>query len=328
MAEKVSNKQQNEKSINDYFSVRDIRIDGIPNIFASSFVIVQAMWVVLFLCFSGFCGFLLYSTFLEYLEYPVITTNRLITQSKLTFPTISFYNMNPLNTYYYADLLFQTNITTQLFDTATTTGFDPLVAYNNFVQLEYTNKLKCGRYFNSTEKKALFDMDGFIISCTFQNKPCNMSNFRYLYNPFLLSAVQFNSGYDSDGNAVELLEADVAGSYNELTIEFYVGLPNPLVDLISARGVSIFLHNNTEYPFKNSPSPLVLTPGFGLTATLQRTSYRQFNEWPFTYSSCTVNGNTVLRPLNETFLFNSTLATGYTYSRDTCLLFCFQLYNT
>ena len=297
-------------------TIKEIRIDGLPNVFLSELLVFKIMWIVVFLCSSSFCFFLVHSSFVEYFKYEVTTNLRLMTESKSTFPTISFYNMNPLNTDYYVDLLKEANITT----------LDPQ-PYNNEILLEYQNKLKYGRYFNLTEKKAMFDIEGFIISCTFQNKPCNMSNFRYLYNPWLLSCLQFNSGYDSNGNPVELLEADVGGRYNELTIEFYLGLPNPLVDKISERGVKIFMHNNTEYPFKNSPSPLVLTPGFGLSVTAQRTSYNQFNEYPYVYSTCTVENDKLLVPLNDTYLFEATLASGYTYSQDTCFIFCFQLYN-
>ena len=297
-------------------NLTDIRIDGLPNVFMSDLLGFRIMWIVVFLCSSSFCFFLVHSSFVEYFKYQVTTNLRLMTESKSTFPTISFYNMNPLNTDYYVDLLKEANITT----------LDPQPYYNEIL-LEYQNKLNYGRYLNLTEKKAMFDIEGFIISCTFQNKPCNMSNFRYVFNPWLLSCLQFNSGFDSDGNPVELLKADVGGRYNELTIEFYLGLPNPLVDLISKRGVQIFLHNNTEYPFKNSPSPLVLTPGFGLSVIAQRTSYNQFNQWPYAYSKCTVMDNKLLVPLNDTFLFDATLASGSSYSQDTCLIFCFQLYN-
>ena len=312
------NKAKSKENMEEYLkeTVKEIRIDGLPNVLMSDLLVFKIMWIVVFLFSSSFCFFLVHSSFVEYFKYQVTTNLRLVTESKSTFPTISFYNMNPLNTYYFVDLLNEANITT----------LDPL-PYENEILLEYRTKLKYGRYLNLTEKKAMFDMEGFIISCTFQNKPCNMSNFRYVFNPLLLSCLQFNSGYDSDGNPVELLEADVGGRYNELTIEFYLGLPNPIADKISSRGVYVFIHNKTDYPFKNSPSPLVLTPGLGLSVTAHRTSYNQFNKWPYLYSTCTVVDNKLLVPLNDTFLFDATLASGYSYSQDTCFLFCYQLYN-
>ena len=313
---KPNNRVEMEEYLKD--TIKDIRIDGLPNVLMSDLLVFKIMWIVVFLCSSSFCFFLVHSSFVEFFKYQVTTNLRLVSESKSTFPTISFYNMNPLNTDYYVDLLKEANITT----------LDPQPYYNEIL-LEYQNKLNYGRYLNLTEKKAMFDIEGFIISCTFQNKPCNMSNFRYVFNPWLLSCLQFNSGFDSDGNPVELLKADVGGRYNELTIEFYLGLPNPLVDLISKRGVQIFLHNNSEYPFKNSPSPLVVTPGFGLSVTAQRTLYNQYNEYPYSYNTCNVEeDNRLLVPLDDTYLFEATLAAGYTYSQDTCFIFCFQLYNS
>ena len=298
------------------YNIKNIRVDGIPNYFLNDSPLLKSMWIIVFLFCSTFCVFLVNSSFVEYFKYQVTTNVRLMTETKSAFPTVSFYNMNPMNTNRYVELLKDANIT----------SINPEPYYNEML-LNYHNKLKYGRYFNETEKKALFDMEGFIISCTFQNKPCNMSNFRYLYNPWFLSCVQFNSGFDSDGNEVELLQADVGGRYNELTVEFYLGLPNPLVDLISMRGLKVFLHKNNEYPFKNTPSPIFVTPGFGITITVQRTTYKQFNEWPYTYSTCTVDGNTLLKPLNDSYLFDVTLATGYNYAQDTCVIFCNQVYN-
>ena len=61
-----------------------------------------------------------------------------------------------------------------------------------------------------------------------------------------------------------------------------------------------------------------------------RTFYEQFNEWPFTYSECRVNEeNEVMgEPLQDPYLFEAVVKTNYTYSRDTCVLFCAQLQTT
>ena len=298
-------------------SIQNVRIDGIPNVFNARLSIFKVIWIITFLILSSCCLFLIRASFLEYFRYQVTTNLRMNSESKSTFPTISFYNLNPLNTYYYIDLLARANMT-----------YLNTTAYHNEILLEYYYKQKYGRYLTYDEKKAMFDMEGFIITCTFQRKPCNPRYFRYLFNPFLLSCIQFNSGFDSEGNKIGLLQAELGGKYNELTIEFYLGLPNPLADLIPSRGVKIFMHNNTEYPFKNSPSPVILTPGVGLTVTASRMIYNQCNKWPYTYSTCTVNQDgSLMKPLDDDYLFNATLASGYAYSQDTCFMFCFQLYN-
>ena len=48
------------------------------------------------------------------------------------------------------------------------------------------------------------------------------------------------------------------------------------------------MHNSTEYPFKASTPPILLTPGYGALVRVQRSFYSQFNEWPYAYSECRV----------------------------------------
>ena len=186
------------------------------------------------------------------------TAFRLISEEKFIFPTINICNWNPLNTDYYVNLLNAANLTSSL-------STDPNF---NMVSLEYYQMQTAGRYFTSEEKRALINLDGFIISCYFQNKPCNKSDFRYLFFPYLLNCIQFNSGYDLNGNRVELKVSHVSGELSELSMELYVGIPNEISPLITNRGILMTIINDNETPFKNSPSAIDIKPGFGLKITI------------------------------------------------------------
>ena len=96
------------------------------------------------------------------------------------------------------------------------------------------------------------------------------------------------------------------------------------------RGVNIFIQNEFHYPYSSTPSPIMVTPGLGTQISLSRTVYEQFNEWPYTFSECRVNGQNKLigPPLNDPSLFEQVIATNYSYSRSACIMFCAQLETT
>ena len=298
-------------------SMKNIRIDGLPNIFRADFLVFKTAWFLIFICLVSFCSYLTINSFLDYFKYQVTTTYRQQKETSAIFPTISICNINPLNTEYYVSLLNAANLTSSINSDA----------YENFVRLEYYQMQTAGRYFTSEEKRALINLDGFIISCYFQNKPCNKSDFRYLFFPYFLNCIQFNSGYDSDGNKIELRTSHTSGDLSSLSMELYVGIPNEISSLISGRGVFLTITNNTENPSKNSPSQISVTPGIGLRLSILRNKYNQFNQWPFVYSECSVDEEGELMiPLKDMILYEKTISTNYIYDQDSCLLLCYNYY--
>jgi hypothetical protein len=151
--------------------------------------------------------------------------------------------MNPLNSDYAVSLMVQANI-----------EYDGNEPYKTMLELEKWRKNTTGSYFTASEKKSMNELT--IIRCTYQNAPCNSSDFTYIFHPYYLSCYQFNSGYDSNGNTVELSHANVDGTDNSLYLELYAGLPNTLASQTTQRGFHIFINNNTVYPFSKAPSPL------------------------------------------------------------------------
>ena len=113
----------------------------------------------------------------------------------------------------------------------------------------------------------------------------------------------------------------------------YAGLPDywsGLIGTYGLRGFYIYINNETEYPYTLAPSPILVTPGLGTRIAFSRSFYEQFNEWPYAYSECRVNGQNKLMgpPLNDRSLFEQVIATDYSYSRSMCILFCAQLETT
>ena len=146
------------------------------------------------------------------------------------------------------------------------------------VALEHYHVQTTGRYLTSEEKRAMFDMDGFVISCTFLHKPCNMTEFRYILFPYSTNCIQFNSGYDSDGRPVKVRELASSDQFNELSMELYVGLPDAIRTRLTDRGVKISILKNYESLYKNSPSGIKIKPSLGLKVSVERKEFKQFNQ--------------------------------------------------
>ena len=301
--------------------VGNIKIDGLPNIFRSSLLCIKIAWLFILVGSSGCCFYFMVYSMIDYFKFQVNTSFRMITEIKAIYPAITLCDINAMHSTYYIDLLQQANLTYQLNSS--------LMAYENFLPLEHYMKTTSGRYFTLDEKQMMSDLDGMLVSCSIGSNPCNSSFFRYIFHPHYLNCYQFNSGYDNNGNTVDMLEASLAGYDNSIIFELYTGLPDILSAQAVTKGFYIFVANNTDYPLNKSPVPFRLTPGFALRVSSFRQFYSQYNAWPYAYSECTVSkDNELIKPLADTYLFDRVVETGYLYARETCLLFCYQHLTT
>ena len=291
-----------------------LKIDCIPNWHRSESLAEKLAWMVLFCLTSSACCYLILNTLTQYGKYQVTTTYRTGAETRSTFPMVSLCGSNSLNSDYYVQLLEEANVTS-----LNSEELDILL------QIEKHNKKHTGSYLSNDEKRRLADFDDSIISCTFNQKPCNASHFTFRFFLFDLCCFQFNSGIDANGNRLALHDVAVGGEHNELTMEMYVGIPNKLSSVITRRGVNILISNSTEDPYKNTPSNILVTPGIGMKINVVKNFYSQYNAWPYTYSDCNVNDDgTLIYPIRDRLLFDYTLSTNFTYSQDSCLLFCLQ----
>ena len=111
-------------------------------------------------------------------------------------------------------------------------------------------------------------------------------------------------------------------------MELYVGLPDAIRTRLVDRGVNIVILKNNESPYKNTPSPSIIKPGFGLKLSIEKKQFKQFNQWPFLYSNCLVNDDNTLLKESDDFTFAKKVieSNSYSYSQDTCLLYCYNIF--
>ena len=196
-----------------------IRIDGLPNVFRAQFRIIKFLWLIFFLCFSTISLSLIVRSVQDYLAYQVITTYRLKNEMKPVIPIFTICNMNPFNSDYYIKMAKLANWSKS--------EWQP---YMNIAPIEDFMFKTNGTYLSDEEKRAMTNLDSFIINCSYQKRPCNMSNFHYLFHTYFGNCLRFR-----DDRASRPETAKVSGEHNELNVEMYVGLPNELTQLAKAK---------------------------------------------------------------------------------------------
>ena len=242
----------------------------------------------------------------------VNTNVRYNTVTQLDFPKITFCNRNPLSSDSFLELYNKANVTLETYQ------------YYLFLKLESYMKNTSGRHLTQAEKKNMSDLDGIIISCMFKNKPCHLKDdFIILFDSYYMNCIRFNSGLDSLGRQIDAKK--VFSSNDELSIELYVGLPDETTSFYPNKGILIWIHDFSMDFVKLPDNPFRVTAGFDVTLQASPFVYKQFNQWPYGYSDCTVNeDNTLLKPLDDTTIFDYLRAENIKYTRESCLNVCFQ----
>ena len=111
----------------------------------------------------------------------------------------------------------------------------------------------------------------------------------------------------------------------QLNIEFYIGLPNQITTFYTNKCLLVWVNDFSTNLNRLSENAFKFTAGFDVVLKTSPYVYKQFNQWPFGYSECTVDeDNRLLKPLENASLFDRVYAEKITYSRTRCLYFCFQ----
>ena len=285
-----------------------VKIDGLRNAIRSKRTGSGCMWLAIMLASTCCCVWFIGNCVHEYLKYDVTSTTRSIVDSSAVFPTITICN-------YYS---FYSTYADQVFST---------LGVSNVYELEAKFKNQTGHYLSRELKKNMSDIDGLIISCTFQGKTCNASDFQFVETFMLnLNCYRFNSGYDANGRQVPLKRVNSIGDvkYNSLSMELFAG--QAFSTKKPFRGFDVYVDFSGGASYNSIIKTISLSPGVGLSIAVKRYVSTQFNQWPYEYSECTVNAdNSLIRPLEDTSFVEATIRLNSSYTRDACLYLCSQL---
>ena len=287
-----------------------LKMDGLPNILRSHSLIIRLVWSLILAAFVAVCVALIVGSINEYMHYEVTTKSRVYQEKSSVFPTITLCPVNQLATDRAAQLTLAANA-------------------SDMLALELYTYNRTGAYMSDALKQSLSNpLDMIIVDCLIGGALCNSSDFQWVWHPAKYNCYRFNAAVGGDER--NLVSVNIAGHLNyRFQLNLYTGLANYWsARTTGTRGFYLYIHNSTEYPFGTSPAstPILLTPGFGVQINVERAFYSQFNEWPYAYSECRLNGEDELLgdSAAASSLVEQVKALNYTYSRSTCLLLCAQ----
>ena len=238
---------------------------------------------------------------LDFLQYDVVTKINIINESPITFPAITFCNLNGFSSDFATSLINSLN--------------NSMRQLSNPDQLRQLVEIKAS-LLDDTEKKQLgLSIDNSLISCTFNYKACSIEDFHWYYSSTHGNCFRFNTGFNSNDEPLELKKANQPGFDSGLTIELFKGLSYNMITHINS-GFNVFIENSTVYPLNYEG--ITVKPGI-LTKLI---IYKQLKKkLPMPYNECVM-----MDELSSSVFYAEIARLNRTYRRQDCFRFCFQAF--
>jgi hypothetical protein len=141
---------------------------------------------ILFLFFLGSIGLTSYLV--------ISTTSRTIYETPTLFPKVTFCNYNKFTTEF---------------------------GYN---VIQTGNESNINNFSNEEKKRLVRDLNEILLECRFNLKNCTSNDFIWSYDPVYGNCFTFNSGFDSNGNKVELKKSTLSGYYYGIRLTLYANV--------------------------------------------------------------------------------------------------------
>ena len=160
---------------------------AIPNIFRTNHILIKVIWILAFIISAGLCGYMVYGSIVNYLQFGVVTGIRVNSENPMTFPTISMCNLNPNVTYESYNIMENIiNFYFGLNSSNILNGIPKIVVINSTYQL--WERYFVPRYIATSDfvsqsesfKKMLgLPFKKFVINCFFGFLPCYEDDFTW-----------------------------------------------------------------------------------------------------------------------------------------------------
>jgi amiloride-sensitive sodium channel subunit gamma len=281
---------------------------GIPAFVRNQNKLIKVIWALSFLASSCFCAYLLVLSTIDYFNFPVSTSIKVITEQPAQFPTVTLCNLNPFN--YENPFVIETVKHFSTFN-QTYVSSHPLLYMGSFY------KLTTGVISNLTAniKKAVsIQLHEMLIFCRFNLIECTANEFEWFFDFDYGNCYKFNpSGSKYVGkNGVE------AG----LQLELYVGNSSS-ENLVHQRGIRVLVHNYSEKYLFMKDDGMNVAPGFQSSLSINRVFYNKKSK---PYSEC-IDDLTINNPYKTRIMvtmFNELNQTQY--SQKYCQKLCYQIF--
>jgi hypothetical protein len=223
-------------------TLKDTTTHGIPNILKeTNNWILKIIWVICTLGCAGVCFYFINGTFDTFWSYPSYITTEVYQEIPAKFPTVTFCNIKSLSssdsfTSAYLIKNFQflnlgLNLTgSKQNDLKEIMRFFPfsdwVLLQNNAVRSFIGNDKNLTK---ETRKKLGYQIEDMLVSCRFDFKACQPSDFTYFYHSQYGNCYTFNGGVYDNGTSAPIKTSSSTGIIYGLQLELFLG--DPVYDL-------------------------------------------------------------------------------------------------
>ncbi|RMZ93689.1 acid-sensing ion channel 1 isoform X2, partial [Brachionus plicatilis] len=278
---------------------------GIPNIIRSSHISLKVLWTCFTVLSAGACAYLITEAIITYFKYEVTTKTRVIYEYKPFFPTVTICNVNQ----------FTSNLSENFIK-----NHERILLSDN--PLERSAETKANILSKSPEFEKWKNLYGdplekLIVNCEFNLEKCNTTNFKFFLHPFYGNCYQFNSGYNQNGEPVDIELSMTSDKRQGLRLILNVSVPESLQFLSPSSGAMVFLHNQSTYPLM--VNEISLSPRAETSIAFSRV-YFESQQRP--YSNCNAQANDANNNFSD--VFKLVHANTIKYTQTLCVFQCFQ----
>lgn len=214
-------------------------MDGLPSIArAKRHLLHIIFWILLFLLCFGLCVYMVSKSIIDYFQYDVITTDRIVAYDKLDFPVVTFCNENmylsPQANMFIRDY-FLAN-----FNLSVNSYNDIVKRFGSFDQADkeiswMTYQLSAGKWNNTVLKSLGYSVEDTFMSFQFSVDDVNKSiDLEWYFDKMYGNCYRFNA--NQNFKALRL-------GYG-LYAQIFTGLPfkyhKPILNIGEAKGESNF----------------------------------------------------------------------------------------
>ena len=207
------------------------------------------IWALIFLAFSCLTCYILVNNILQFYQYNVSTSIRIINESPTPFPAVAICDVNPFTSQYAQFLVQQKTLDAFGLDIVNLSGTEyELVVVNKVAKIVKSFAANSG-FGDENRKRLGADLINSVRPCFFNDILCDSVNdFRWFYHFNYGNCLLFNSGVNASGHIVPLKQSPTAGS--QYGLRFRVG---PLVNsnnytTVLPRGLMIYVGNQSFSP--------------------------------------------------------------------------------
>ena len=291
---------------------------GIPNIYRNENVFIKFIWLVFFLLSTTYCWFSIVTLILSYFDHKVLFNLKLIERSPIDFPAVTFCNLNLFDHRYsqkYIDQVLNNNNMSYV-NNISQININP----NMVKKLIQSSIASDSKLTKENKRKYGFDIDYMLLTCFFDDIPCDSNDFIWIYDYEYGNCFTFNSGRDEAGNKIDIKKITESGSDKSFRLEIFLGDEFAQGAFMYQSGARIAIHNQSKVPDLISEG-LDASTNYQTNIGIKRSFISKLD---YPYSSCVKNNHLSDAFDSHLYRYMFTELNMSLYSQKKCHQLCLQ----